>query len=124
MTVHTFLKDDDIEDDENDDEDKTPDNSVKINMPSQPQPLEQPKLRRKPKKSRLFDFPMSANLVNNPKNISLQGGGVSIPVLLNQGFPLLCLQNQLVLKKLFTAIESDLDHKTGRLPFMSFCALV
>jgi len=44
--------------------------------------------------------------------------------MLLQGVPFLRSQNQFVLKKLFAVIADELDVKTGRLPFVSFCSAV
>ena len=63
-------------------------------------------------------------MVNNPNLIPLNTGGINLDVLMNQGFPQLKLENELVIEKIFAIIAPSMDLKTGRMPFESFCELI
>ena len=57
-------------------------------------------------------------------NISIDGAGIDLKTLMNDGFPQLKFENAMVIEKLFENIRKEMDTRTKRVTFESFLTLV
>ena len=56
--------------------------------------------------------------------VSIDGAGIDLKTLMNDGFPQLKFENAMVIEKLFENIRREMDVKTKRVTFDSFLSLV
>ena len=56
--------------------------------------------------------------------VSIDGAGIDLKTLMNDGFPQLKFENAMVIEKLFENIRREMDVRTKRVTFDSFLALV
>ena len=56
--------------------------------------------------------------------VSIDGAGIALKTLMNDGFPQLKFENAMVIEKLFENIRREMDVKTKRVTFDSFLSLV
>ena len=57
-------------------------------------------------------------------NVDIDGAGIDLKTLMNDGFPQLKFENAMVIEKLFENIRREMDTRTKRVTFESFLALV
>ena len=57
-------------------------------------------------------------------NVKIEGAGIDLTTLMNDGFPQLKFENAKVVEKLFENITKEMDQKTQRITFDSFIELV
>lgn len=56
--------------------------------------------------------------------MKIEGAGIDLRTLMNDGFPQLKFENAMVVEKLFDNIRKEMDQKTQRITFDSFIELV
>ena len=56
--------------------------------------------------------------------VSIDGAGIDLKTLMNDGFPQLKFENAMVIEKLFENIRREMDVRTKRVTFDSFLSLV
>ena len=56
--------------------------------------------------------------------MKIEGAGIDLKTLMNDGFPQLKFENAMVVEKLFDNIRKEMDQKTQRITFDSFIELV
>ena len=57
-------------------------------------------------------------------NVAIDGAGIDLKTLMNDGFPQLKFENAMVIEKLFENIRKEMDTRTKRVTFESFLTLV
>ena len=56
--------------------------------------------------------------------VKIEGAGIDLRTLMNDGFPQLKFENAMVVEKMFENIRKEMDQKTQRITFDSFIELV